>query len=189
MKYHLQMPDECGVWQNFGAPRDDAYAVLGMALELREKGVEGPMRIVNSKDFVMMETIELPNGNDSLSVHNTAVLANGQPVQIDHELEEERFVTCILHMPWSNDPEMAMDFGLTEGEKKRLMPQPARSKVARLGERDAAPVNRSARKVVGHNSHDCPYCNKWFRNPAALEIHIEESHDNKGLFEEDKNDG
>lgn len=49
-----------------------------------------------------------------------------------------------------------------------------RSPLSRIG--DASPINSVARKIAGDGDRPCPYCNRYFRNPAAMALHIEESH-------------
>lgn len=49
-----------------------------------------------------------------------------------------------------------------------------RSPLSRL--RDASPINRTARKIAMRSDQRCAYCNKHFRNPAALILHLQSVH-------------
>lgn len=49
-----------------------------------------------------------------------------------------------------------------------------RSPLSRIG--DSSPINSVARKIIQNNDKDCPYCNRYFRNPAALALHIKDVH-------------
>jgi len=49
-----------------------------------------------------------------------------------------------------------------------------RSPLSRL--KDASPINRTAHKIAMRSEKQCVYCNKRFRNPAALLIHLKTSH-------------
>jgi len=41
---------------------------------------------------------------------------------------------------------------------------------------DSGPINRVARRIAGNGDKSCPYCNRYYRNPAAMSLHLLESH-------------
>lgn len=49
-----------------------------------------------------------------------------------------------------------------------------RSPLSRMGEFE--PINRVARMIAGDGGKPCPYCRRYYRNPAALSLHLSESH-------------
>jgi hypothetical protein len=49
-----------------------------------------------------------------------------------------------------------------------------RSPLSRITE--ASPINATARKIAGNGDKPCPYCKRYFRNPAAMAMHIQENH-------------
>lgn len=73
--------------------------------------------------------------------------------------DEERFG------PWKKDGGIAIE-SRNAGVK--------RSPLSRLI--DSSPINSIARKIAGEGDKPCPYCNRYFRNPAAMALHIEDVH-------------
>ena len=51
-----------------------------------------------------------------------------------------------------------------------------RSPLSRVSLSDSEPIDRVARRVSGEGGKPCPYCRKYFRNPAAMVLHLKESH-------------
>ena len=49
-----------------------------------------------------------------------------------------------------------------------------RSPLSRLC--DSSAIDRVARRIAGDGDKPCPYCRRYFRNPAALVLHLRESH-------------
>jgi hypothetical protein len=49
-----------------------------------------------------------------------------------------------------------------------------RSPLSRLA--DASPMDAVARRIAGNGDRPCPYCKRYFRNPAAMVLHIKERH-------------
>jgi hypothetical protein len=84
---------------------------------------------------------------------------------------EGYFVTCVMHF-WAWDTEKYGEFSgpFTTDFKSGVQ----RSPLTRLI--DAAPVNKTANKVFQIASHNCDYCNRYFRNPAALKLHMRDVH-------------
>jgi len=59
-------------------------------------------------------------------------------------------------------------------EKASQLAGVKRSPLSRLS--SASPINETARKIAGCGDRPCPYCNRYFRNPAAMAMHIQENH-------------
>lgn len=49
-----------------------------------------------------------------------------------------------------------------------------RSPLSRLS--GSSPINETARRIAGNGDRPCPYCKRYFRNPAAMAMHITERH-------------
>jgi hypothetical protein len=59
-------------------------------------------------------------------------------------------------------------------EHKRKQAGIKRSPLSRIG--SASPIDQVARKIAGNGDKPCPYCKRYFRNPAAMVLHIKEVH-------------
>jgi hypothetical protein len=70
-----------------------------------------------------------------------------------------------LYGPWSKYEPITIT---------QIQPNFSRSPLSRL--KDASPINKVARKIIQNNDHNCLYCNRYFRNPAALALHVKDFH-------------
>lgn len=87
--------------------------------------------------------------------------------------EDERLVVPLHFYPWDNEKYGPWNCS-RELIVEAIAASTARSPLSRLSE--AVPINKVARRVIQNNDHNCPYCKRYFRNPAALSLHIRDFH-------------
>ena len=90
------------------------------------------------------------------------------------QCDESEHVSGVFHFyPW--DTERYGDFfAPAELKIETFKSGTQRSPLSRIG--DASPVNTVARKIIQNHDHHCPFCTRYFRNPAALALHVQDVH-------------
>lgn len=83
-------------------------------------------------------------------------------------------ITCELHFPSWDEERYGPFLNEKELSFESLESTVARSPLSRLV--DASPINSVARKIIQRGEQDCPYCKRYFRNPAALSLHVKDFH-------------
>lgn len=83
-------------------------------------------------------------------------------------------LTCELHFPAWDEKRYGPFKNAAELTFESAKETVARSPLSRLV--DAAPINRVARKIILSGDHHCPYCRRYYRNPAALALHVKDFH-------------
>lgn len=83
-------------------------------------------------------------------------------------------VTALFHF-WPWDESLAGQSQPKTWEMLCLdVPRLSRSPLSRF--QSFSPIDRVARRIAGDGDKPCPYCNQYFRNGAALKLHLEERH-------------
>jgi hypothetical protein len=96
--------------------------------------------------------------------------------RVQHNDPSDIRLFALLHFwPWEGKP-----WGRDSVDDMIEWPATVRrSPLSRMG--DFEPINRVARRIAGDGGKPCPYCRRYYRNPAALSLHLAESHEQEIL--------
>jgi hypothetical protein len=78
-------------------------------------------------------------------------------------------VVEMLHLPW--EPGLEIPWSWTGEDAPDTLKRPAFFRTYRIHR----PIDSVAKKVAD-TKDVCPICGKWFRNPAAMRLHMGDTH-------------